>query len=679
MDAKDLRNVALLGHSGSGKTSLGEAALFTTKATTRMGTISDGNTVSDFEPEEVKRGSSIQTTLLSIVDADAKINFLDTPGYDDFLGEVVSALRVVEGAVLVLAAPSGVDVGTERSWNMCEAAGIPRMFVVNKMDRENANFARNVSDIQASFGRQCIPFQVPLGEAQEFKGVVSIINPPADIPAEIADEVAAARDRLIEAAAESDDELADRYLSGEELSVDEVISGVRTAVLAGELVPILATSSAPEAIGVEEFLETTRSFLPSPVDGKKARLLKGTEAAEYEVDPAAPLAAFVFKTTADPFVGKLSVFRVYQGSVKSNSETWNSTKEQSERIGQLYLPKGKNQENVNEITAGDIGAIGKLSSTVTGDTLCSRENPVSFPKIKQPVGYFRMAVTPASKDDLDKMSMALNRIVEEDPTLQFSRDANTSESLITGLGDAQIDVALEKIKRKFGADLRVKMPKVAYRETITKITNSEYRHKKQSGGHGQFGHVLIRLEPQERDQGFEFKTEVTGGRIPKEYIPSVEKGVTKGLDEGSLAGFPLVDLKAVLYDGSYHDVDSSGMSFEIASVQALKQGVGDANPVLLEPVVKLSITVPDAYTGEVISDLNGKRGRILGMNPDNGVTLIEAEVPLAEVQRYAQDLRSVSQGRGSYSMEFDHYDQVPANLEPKVIEDVKRAKEEESV
>ena len=679
MDAKDLRNVALLGHSGSGKTSLGEAALFTTKTTTRMGTISDGNTVSDFEPEEVKRGSSIQTTLLSIVDADAKINFLDTPGYDDFLGEVVSALRVVEGAVLVVAAPSGVDVGTERSWNMCEAAGIPRMFVVNKMDRENANFARNVSDIQASFGRQCIPFQVPLGDAQEFNGVVSIINPPADIPAEIADEVTAARDRLIEAAAESDDELADRYLSGEELSVDEVISGVRTAVLAGELVPILATSSAPEAIGVEEFLETTRSFLPSPVDGKKASLLKGTEAAEYEVDPAAPLAAFVFKTTADPFVGKLSVFRVYQGSVKSNSETWNSNKEQSERIGQLYLPKGKNQENVNEITAGDIGAIGKLSSTVTGDTLCSRENSVSFPKIKQPVGYFRMAVTPASKDDLDKMSMALNRIVEEDPTLQFSRDANTSESLITGLGDAQIDVALEKIKRKFGADLRVKMPKVAYRETITKITNSEYRHKKQSGGHGQFGHVLIRLEPQERDQGFEFKTEVTGGRIPKEYIPSVEKGVTKGLDEGSLAGFPLVDLKAVLYDGSYHDVDSSGMSFEIASVQALKQGVGDANPVLLEPVVKLSVTVPDAYTGEVISDLNGKRGRILGMNPDNGVTLIEAEVPLAEVQRYAQDLRSVSQGRGSYSLEFDHYDQVPANLEPKVIEDAKRAKEEESV
>ena len=509
--------------------------------------------------------------------------------------------------------------------------------------------------------------------------MISIIDPPTDIPSEVADEVAAARERLIEAAAESDDELADRYLSGEELSSEEVISGVRTAVLAGKLVPILATSSAPEAIGIIEFLEMTRSFLPSPIDGKPAVISKGDEAAEYQADAAAPLAAFVFKTMADPFVGKLSVFRVYQGTIKSNSEVWNSNREQAERIGQLYLPKGKNQDNVAEITAGDMGAIGKLNTTLTGDTLSIRDAALKFPRIKQPVGYFRMAVTPASKDDLDKMSMALGRIVEEDPTLQFSRDANTSESLITGLGDAQIEVALEKIKRKFGADLRVKMPRVPYRETITKTANSEYRHKKQSGGHGQFGHVLLRLEPQDRDQGFEFATEITGGRVPKEYIPSVEKGVNKALDEGSLAGFPLVDLKAVLYDGSYHDVDSSGMSFEIASIQALKQGLGDAGPVLLEPVVKLSINVPDAYTGEVISDINGKRGRILGMNPDDGTTIIEAEVPLAEVQRYAQDLRSVSQGRGTYSLEFDHYDQVPANLEPKVIEDAKRAKEEESI
>lgn len=678
MDAKDLRNVVILGHTGSGKTSLSEAALFHTKAITRLGTITDGNTVSDFEPEEIKRGGSIQTTLVSIMDRDTKINFLDTPGYDDFLGEVVSAIRVVEGAAVVVSAPTGVDVGTERAWKMCDAAQIPRMFVVNKMDRENANFAKNVADIQASFGRKCIPFQVPLGEANEFKGVISIIDPPSDIPEEVVADVESARERLIEAAAENDDELGDRYLNGLEISHEEIIAAIRTAIRTSNLVPILATSSSPNAIGIDELLQTTQSFLPAPTDGQPPDMLNSVHPVEYSTEPAGPLAAFVFKTTADPFVGKLSVFRVYQGTIKSNSEVWNSNREHSERIGQLYLPKGKNQENVSEITAGDIGAIGKLTETLTGDTLSTKDNPVSFAKINQPVGFFRMAVTPASKDDLDKMSMALSRIVEEDPTLHFSRDSNTSESLITGLGDTQIDVALEKIKRKFGADLRVKMPKVPYKETITKVTNSEYRHKKQSGGHGQFGHVLIRLEPQERDEGFTFATEITGGKVPKEYIPSVEKGVIKALDEGSLAGYPLVDLRAVLYDGSYHDVDSSGMSFEIASIQALKQGLKDAQPVLLEPVVSLHVKVPDSYTGEVISDLNVKRGRILGMTPDDGITQIDAEVPLAEIQRYAQDLRSVSHGKGTYTLEFNHYDQVPPNLEVKIIEDAKRDKLEEA-
>ena len=678
MDAKDLRNVVILGHTGSGKTSLSEAALFHTKAITRLGTITDGNTVSDFEPEEIKRGGSIQTTLVSIMDRDTKINFLDTPGYDDFLGEVVSAIRVVEGAAVVVSAPTGVDVGTERAWKMCDAAQIPRMFVVNKMDRENANFAKNVADIQASFGRKCIPFQVPVGEANEFKGVISIIDPPSDIPEEVVADVESARERLIEAAAENDDELGDRYLNGLEISHEEIIAAIRTAIRTSNLVPILATSSSPNAIGIDELLQTTQSFLPAPTDGQPPDMLNSVHPVEYSTEPAGPLAAFVFKTTADPFVGKLSVFRVYQGTIKSNSEVWNSNREHSERIGQLYLPKGKNQENVSEITAGDIGAIGKLTETLTGDTLSTKDNPVSFAKINQPVGFFRMAVTPASKDDLDKMSMALSRIVEEDPTLHFSRDSNTSESLITGLGDTQIDVALEKIKRKFGADLRVKMPKVPYKETITKVTNSEYRHKKQSGGHGQFGHVLIRLEPQERDEGFAFATEITGGKVPKEYIPSVEKGVIKALDEGSLAGYPLVDLRAVLYDGSYHDVDSSGMSFEIASIQALKQGLKDAQPVLLEPVVSLHVKVPDSYTGEVISDINVKRGRILGMTPDDGITQIDAEVPMAEIQRYAQDLRSVSHGKGTYTLEFNHYDQVPPNLEVKIIEDAKRDKLEEA-
>ena len=678
MDASSLRNVALLSHSGAGKTTLCEAALFGAGAVTRQGRIEDGNTVSDYEPEEIKRGGSIQTTLIAAIADGGKVNFLDTPGYDDFQGEVVSALRVVEGAAILVAAPSGVDVGTERAWNMCEAGSLPRIIVINKMDRENADFNRNVADIQASFGRQCVPFQIPIGQAADFKGVVSVADPNAEVPAELADEVASARERLIEAAAESDDELADRYLGGEELTAEEIEAALRGAVLRGELVPILA-ASATENIGVAEFLAMARSYLPSPADGAKPRLSKAGsgDAADYAADPNGPLAALVFKTTADPFVGKLSLFRVYQGTIKSNSEVWDANHSQAERVGQLYLPKGKSQENLAEVTAGDIGAVGKLSSTVTGDTLCARDNQVIFDPIRMPVGYYRVAVSPASKADLDKMSMALSRIVEEDPSLQMSRNASTSETLITGLGDAQIDVALDKIKRKFGAELRVRLPRVPYRETITRTTQAEYRHKKQSGGHGQYGHVLLRLEPRERDQGFEFGNEVVGGRVPKEYIPSVEKGVVKALDEGSLAGFPIVDLRAVLYDGSFHDVDSSGMSFEIASVQALKKGVSDASPILLEPVMRLSVTVPEAYTGDVMSDLNGKRGRILGMNPEGRVTVIDAEVPQSELLRYAQDLRSLTQGRGSYSMEYDHYEPVPANLEPRVIQEAKRQRDED--
>ena len=678
MDANSIRNVALLSHSGAGKSSLCEAVLFSTKAVTRQGRIEDGNTVSDYEPEEIKRGGSIQTTLIAANGDGYKANFLDTPGYDDFQGEVVSALRVVEGAVILVDATSGVDVGTERAWNMCESANLPRLIVVNKMDRENAEFERNVADIQATFGRHCVPFQVPVGQADSLKDVLNVADPNADVPADLSDEVEGARERLIEAAAESDDELADRYLSGEELTAGEIESALRGAVLKGELVPILC-SSATVSVGVAQFMDMIRSYLPSPMDGVKRSLTKAgsDDAVAYEADPSAPLAALVFKTTADPFVGKLSLFRVFQGSIKSNSEVWDASQGQSERVGQLYLPKGKNQENQAELTAGDIGAVGKLSSTVTGDTLCARDNQVTFEPIVMPVGYYRVAVSPASKADLDKMSLALSRIVEEDPSLQMSRNATTSETLLTGLGEAQIDVAIDKIKRKFGADLRVRLPRVPYRETITRTTQSEYRHKKQSGGHGQFGHVNLRLEPMDRDQGFQFGNEVVGGRVPREYIPSVEKGVVKALDEGALAGYPIVDLKAVLFDGSFHSVDSSGMSFEIASIQALKKGVSEASPILLEPVMRLSVTVPDSYTGDVMSDLNVKRGRILGMNPQDRVTVIEAEVPQSELLRYAQDLRSLSQGRGSYSMVYDHYEPVPANLEQRVIEEAKRLREDD--
>ena len=677
IDAGNLRNVALLSHSGAGKTSLCETLLFNAKAVTRIGRVEDGNTVSDYEPEEVKRGGSIQTTLISCNLDQYKVNFLDTPGYDDFFGEVVSALRVVESATILLPAPSGVDVGTERSWNLCGELGVPRVLLINKMDRENASFSRTVADIQGSFGSQCVPFQLPLGDAQDFKGLVSVVHPPAEIPAEVADEFESARERFIEAVAESDDELADRYLEGEELTDAEIMSGARAAILAGNLVPILV-SSATQNIGVEEYLEFVSKFLPSPEEGIRPEMSKsGGDAVDFDVDPSGPLAAFVFKTTADPFVGKLSLFRVYRGTINSNSEVWNSNRNQAERIGQLYLPRGKSQENITEVVAGDIGAIGKLASTVTGDTLCVRDNQVTFPQIQFPRGYYSVAIAPATKADLDKMSTSLARIVEEDPSLRYSRDVDTGDSLLTGLGDAQIDVAIDRIKRKFGADLVSRMPKVAYRETITRVTNAEYRHKKQSGGHGQYGHVLLRLEPTDRDNGFEFGSEIVGGRVPREYIPAVEKGVVKSMEEGILAGFPVVDLKTVIYDGSYHDVDSSGMSFEIAGTQAFKKGMADASPILLEPIVKLTVNVPDAYTGDVMSDLNGKRGRILGMTPGDKHTIVEAEVPLSEVQRYSQDMRSLTQGRGSYRLEYDHYEPVPPNMEQRVIEEAKRMKEED--
>lgn len=679
IDAGNLRNVALLSHSGAGKTSLCESLLFNTKAVTRIGRVEDGNTVSDYEAEEVKRGGSIQTTLISCSWDQHKANFLDTPGYADFFGEVVSALRVVESATILLPAPSGVDVGTERSWNQCVAQGLPRLLLVNKMDRENASFSRTVADIQGSFGSQCVPFQIPLGEAQDFKGVLSVVHPPADIPAEAADEFEAARERLIEAVAETNDDLADKYLEGEELTDAEIVAGAQAAIRSGDLVPILV-SSATQNIGVAEYLDTIREFFPSPAEGIRSvmRDAAGQEV-EFEVDPAGPLAAFVFKTTADPFVGKLSLFRVYRGTINSNSEVWNSARNQAERIGQLYLPRGKSQENISEVVAGDIGAIGKLAATVTGDTLCVRDQQVSFVPIEFPRGYYSVAVAPATKADLDKMSTSLARIVEEDPSLRYSRDADTGDSLLTGLGDAQIEVAIDRIRRKFGAELVLRLPRVAYKETITRITNTEYRHKKQSGGHGQYGHVLLRLEPMERDNGFEFDSEVVGGRVPREYIPSVEKGVVKSMEEGILAGFPVVDLKTVIYDGSYHDVDSSGMSFEIAGSQAFKKGMAAASPILLEPIVKLTVNVPDTYTGEIMSDLNGKRGRILGMTPGEGYTVVEAEAPLSEVQRYAQDMRSLTQGRGSYRLEFDHYEPVPSNLEQRVIAEAKRAREEERV
>ena len=674
VEAANIRNVALVGHAGSGKTSLAEAVLFDAKVTTRIGKVEDGNTVSDYEPEENRRVSSVQASLIPCTWKDHKLNILDTPGYDDFQGEVASALRVVESAVILVAANAGVEVGTERAWNRCEASGIPRLFLVNKMDRENADFQRTVDHIQSVFGRKCVPFQIPVGAEQSFSSVINLLKPPADAPADMSEEIEEARERLIEAVAESDDDLATRYLEGEEISEEELARGAKTAIMEGNLVPILAASSTRD-IGVDQLMDGLVEYLPSPAEAASPRAVsKSGDPVELKTDASAPLEALVFKTTADPFVGKLSVFRVYQGALKSNSEVWNQHKEQSERIGQVFLLRGKTQEQVQEIGAGDIGAISKLTATVTGDSLCQKENAVTFDPIEFPVGYYTMAVAPKTKADVEKMSQALGRIVEEDPSLRVTRDPGTGETLISGLGDVHLDTAVDRIQRKFGAELETQIPKVPYRETITSVANAEYKHKKQTGGHGQYGHVLIRLEPVERGEGFQFAQEVVGGSIPREYIPAVEKGVVKTLQEGVVAGFPVVDVKAVLYDGSFHDVDSSGISFEIAGSFAVRKGVMDANPQLLEPVMLLRVTVPDAVTGDVIGDLNGKRGRILGMIPGNGNTVVEAEVPQAELLRYATDLRSITQGRGAYTVEFDHYEVVPQNITQRVIEEAKAAR-----
>ena len=675
-DVSQIRNIAILSHSGAGKTSISEALAFNTKAVTRLGRVDDGNTLSDYEPEEVKRAGSIQTSLILCTWNDHKINLLDTPGYDDFIGEVVSALRASEGAIIVVAASSGVEVGTQRSWKQCEEAGIPRVIFINKMDRENADFLRSLESIQGEFGRKCVPLQLPVGAEQSFKSIVDLLEPPSQVPDEVAQQVADARERLIEAVAEADDDLANRYLEGEELSSEEIATGLKKAILSGEMVPVLV-GSATLNVGMEELLDAAVKYLPSPGEGAPVRASDPStaEATVVEPDPDGPLAAFVFKTTADPFVGKLSFLRVYRGTLHSNSEVWNPARNQMERVGQVYVLRGKNQEQVPEIGAGDIGGIAKLTATVTGDTLCQREHSLAFEPIEFPVGYYTMAVYPKTKSDVDKMSMCLSRIVEEDPSLRLLRDSNTSETLLAGMGDTHIEVAIERVRRKFSTDLELQLPKVPYKETITAVTRAEYKHKKQTGGHGQYGHVVLRLEPLERGQGFEFGSEVVGGAVPREFIPPVEKGILKTLQEGVLAGFPIVDLKAVLFDGSFHDVDSSGISFEIAGSYALRKGITDAQPLLLEPIMKLTVRVPENFAGDVMGDLNGKRGRIIGMLPSGGETVIEAEVPQAELLRYATDLRSLTQGRGAYVVEFSSYEGVPQQIMQRVIEESKRAKE----
>ncbi len=672
---ENIRNVVLLSHNGAGKTSISEAALFDSGAINRLGKVENGTTTSDYDEAEAKHNISINLSVLPCEWADTKINIIDTPGYSDFIAEVKAGMRVCESAVIVISAASGIEVGTQQRWDDCEEAGLPRFLFVNKMDRENVDFIRTVDELQGKFGIHCVPTQLPIGSQADFQGVVDLLtlksytgteSNEGEIPANMKNQVETYREKLIDAAAEFDDTLLEKYLGGEDLSMDELKNGLRQSVAAGKVVPILA-GSGTKNIGIRQLLEAIKEYLPSPVDCDVALINKSGEHEVVKPGKDSPLAALVFKTTADPYVGKLTYFRVYNGVFKSNSQVYNANRQESERIGQIFTLRGKTQEPATEIPAGDIGGVAKLSVTSTGDTLCTQDKPVKLAPITFPNPVFSQAVYPKTKTDLDKLGPALTRLVEEEPTMHVRRDTETSETILSGMGETQLDVAAEEILSKFGVNILLETPKVPYRETITSTVQAEYKHKKQTGGHGQYGHVLLRLEPLPTGSGTEFVDEVVGGRIPRNYIPAVEKGVKEALNEGVLARYPATDIRIAVYDGSFHPVDSSEICFKIAGSGAFKKGMSDANPILLEPIMNVTITVPDNYTGDIIGDLNTKRAQLQGMNPANGMNIIQAQAPLAEIQRYAIDLKSITQGKGTFTMEFSHYQHMPLMNSQKVV------------
>jgi elongation factor G len=679
-----IRNIVFVSHQGAGKTSLAEFMLFASGAIQRLGSVDDGTATSDYDALEVERRMGINLSLLSFEWKETKLNLIDTPGYADFIAEVRSGLRVTEGAVVVVCAASGVEVGTEHMWDDAEKASLPRLIFVNKMDRDNADFFSTVEGIKAKLSPRCLPVQLPIGSQSDFQGIVDLITmkaylgnalTEAEIPSTLQEQAEASRDRLVEAAVEIDDELIGKYLEGEAISNEELLAAMKKSTIAGKLVPVFV-GSALHGIGIQQLLNGICYYLPSPEERDAVLARNGATGNQEEIkpDPESPFSGLVFKTSADPYVGKLSYFRVYSGVISSNSQIWNANKNSMERVGQLFTMLGKNQQPLPQVVAGDIGVVARLSVTTTGDTFCTREHAVVFEGVDFPHASFSMAIQPQTKIDLDKMSTTLPRICEEDPSLQTRREPDTSEFIISGVGDSHLEIVREKMRRKFGVAVRLDVPKIPYKETITMPTKAEYKHKKQSGGHGQYGHVMLELEPLPRGVGFEFAQKIFGGSIPQNYIPSIEKGVNEAKHEGVLASYPVVDVKVILYDGSFHSVDSSDIAFKIAAAQALKKGLSQGQPVLLEPIMKLKITVPEAYTGDIISDLNTKRGRVLGMNPADGVNVIDAQAPYAELLRYAIDLRSMTQGRGDFVMEFDHYEEVPAHLSQKVIEEKKAGK-----
>ncbi len=688
-DAPNIRNVLLAGHGGAGKTTLLEAMLFASGALTRMGVVEDGNTVSDFEPEEVKKGLSVSLAMAPVEWDGVKVNVLDAPGYADFVGDLRSAIRAVDAVLLVVSAVDGVEVQTEVAWELAVEAGLPRAILINKLDRERGSFERTLEQLVRSFGTQVAPLELPLGEEHEFEGIADLLTrrafryasgPRAEEgpwPDDISGKADPFREKLMEAVAESDDALIEKYLEQGELSEDEVVHGVKNGFAEARIAPVLV-AAAGKPIGVDRVLQFIVEEFPSPIDrGPVTVLSKSGEEKERACDPSQPLAALVFKTISDPYVGHITMFRVFSGTVRPDSVLYNGTKATEERVGQLFTLRGKEHETVAEASAGDIGAVAKLAHTTTGDVFSTKDDPITFAAPEMPEPLLAYAIAPKTKGDEDKLSTALARLREEDPTFRIDRSEETHETVAYGMGETHLEVMMERMKRKYGVEVTTSPAKIAYREAIKAPGKGTGRHVKQTGGHGQYAVASIEIEPLPRGTGFEYVDKIYGGAIPNQFIGSVEKGLVRAMQEGVISGNPLVDVRVTLVDGKFHTVDSSDMAFQLAGSLALKEAAQQAGVVLLEPIVELEIVVPEDHTGDIMGDLNSKRAKIQGVDSAGvGKQQVKALVPQAEVARYAIDLRSLTGGRGAFTMHFSHYEEVPSHLADRIIAEAQKAKEE---
>ncbi|HET8772532.1 MAG TPA: elongation factor G [Thermoanaerobaculia bacterium] len=688
----EIRNVAVVGHNDTGKTTLVSELLFNAGAMTRMGRVEDGTTVTDFDPDEIDRKHSISTAVAFAEWKDTKINLLDTPGFGIFIMEAKGALRVADAAAVVVSGVTGVEVTTEKVWKFTEEFALPRVIVVNKLDRERSSFSRTLESLQKKFGKNVVPIQLPIGEEKDFKGVIDLVAMKAyvynndgsgkhevkDIPADLKSDADEWREKLIEKVAEGDDTLMEKFFEQGGLSQEDLLDGLKREVAHHQIYPVLL-SSASHNIGGHAILDAIVSLLPSPVEVKTidGRNAKG-ESLTFDRRAEAFPGALVFKTFSDPFSGRVSLFRVYSGTVQSDHAYWNTGRDHEERVGKLQVLQGKQQLPVPELRAGDIGAVAKLKDTFTGDSLAAKDHAIVFDHINYPEAAIAFAVEPKARGDEDKLGAAIHRIIEEDPTIKFARDMQTKEFLISGQGQLHVEIVVAKLKKKYNVDVVLHPPKVPYRETITRSADAHGRHKKQSGGHGQFADCKITMEPLPRGADFEFVDEIFGGSIPRQYIPAVEKGIQDARVKGYLAGYPVVDFRVRLKDGQYHDVDSSEMAFKIAGSLAFQQGMEQARPTLLEPIMHVDITAPSEYVGDIMGDLNSRRGRVEGVDAEEDSQVVHARVPLSEMLTYGSTLRSLTQGRGSFHMEYSHYEEVPRNLQEKIIAEAKKAKEEQA-